>query len=230
MTTKALRSFSGEWIARVSARSVSGDLLSVSGIVGVVNEKPGDLLHPLLSSRWSPTTFDGLQDIDGAEVESLLEAARWAPSAGNSQPWAFILGCRGEPTHERLARHLAKSAARWALSAALLVANLSHRLVEDTDWEYSEFSVYDLGQAVAHMSIQAQSLGLHVRQFRAFDRAGLAAEFEVPQHWEVTTMSAIGHIPPNSPQNDHAKSHRPTRQRRSSTEIRWPQASRVERR
>jgi len=179
---------------------------------------------------WSPTTFDRLKDVTGAEVESLLEAARWAPSAGNSQPWAFILGCRSEPTHDRLVRHLAKSSAAWAPTAGLLVANLSHRFVEDTDWDYSDFSVYDLGQAVAHMSFQAQSLGLHVRQLRAFDRAGLATEFEVPQHWEVTTMSAIGHVPRNSPQDDQANSSRPARHRRSSTEIRWPQASFTERR
>ncbi len=195
-----------------------------------MNEEPEALLHPLLSSRWSPTTFDGLMDITGAEVESLLEAARWAPSAGNSQPWGFILGRRGDPTHERLVRHLAKSAARWAPTAGLLVANLSHRFVQDTDWDYSEFSVYDLGQAVAHMSFQASSLGLHVRQFRAFDRAGLAAEFEVPQHWEVTTMSAIGHVPRSAPQDDPANGSRPARHRRPSAEIRWPQASFTERR
>lgn len=183
------------------------------------------LLHPLLSSRWSPTTFDGSMDITEAQVESLLEAARWAPSAGNSQPWAFILGRQGDPTHERLVRHLAKSAARWAPTAGLLVANLSHRLVQDTDWDYSEFSVYDLGQAVAHMSFQAQSLGLHVRQFRAFDRAGLAAEFQVPPHWEATTMSAIGHIPRNPPQDEPANGSQPVRHRRPPAEIRWPPAS-----
>jgi nitroreductase len=136
-----------------------------------------------LATRWSPTTFDASAKISEAEVESLLEAARWAPSAGNSQPWAFIVGRRGEPDHDRLARHLAGSSGAWAPTAALLVANLSHRLVMDTDWDYSEFSVYDLGQAVAHMTFQAQSLGLSVRQFRAFDRVGLAAEFDVPPHW-----------------------------------------------
>ncbi len=213
-----------------AVRLASHDRLPASGTVGAVNEATDDLLHPLLSSRWSPTTFDRSTDVTAAEVESLLEAARWAPSAGNSQPWAFILGCRGEPEHERLVRHLAKSAARWAPTAGLLVANLSHRFVEDTDWDYSEFSVYDLGQAVAHMSFQASSLGLHVRQFRAFDRAGLAAEFEVPQHWEVTTMSAIGHLPRNAAQDAQAKGSRPARHRRSSTEIRWPQASFTERR
>ena len=211
-------------------RPASHDRLTPSGTVRAMNETTEGLLHPLLSSRWSPTTFDGSMDVTSAEVESLLEAARWAPSAGNSQPWAFILGCRGEPTHERLVRHLAKSAARWAPTAALLVANLSHRLVEDTDWEYSEFSVYDLGQAVAHMSFQAQSLGLHVRQFRAFDRAGLTAEFQVPSNWEVSTMSAIGHVPRNAAQDDGANSPRPARHRRPSTEIRWPKASFTERR
>ena len=125
----------------------------------------------------------------------LLEAARWAPSAGNSQPWAFIVGRRGDDIHRRLVHHLACSSARWAPTASLLVANLSHRLVEDTDWDYSEFALYDLGQAVAHLTVQARALDLHVRQFRAFDRAGVAAEFDVPPHWEVTTMAAIGRVP-----------------------------------
>lgn len=114
------------------------------------------------------------------------------PVGRDSQQWAFIVGRRGEPDHHRLVRHLARSSAAWAPSAGLLVANLSHRFVEDTEWDYSEFSAYDLGQALAHMTFQAQSLGLFVRQVRAFDRDGLAAEFDLPAHWEVTTMSAIG--------------------------------------
>ena len=156
-------------------------------------------LHPLLATRWSPTTFDVSHEVSAADVDCLLEAARWAPSAGNSQPWAFIVGRRGDDDHRRLVRHLARSSAQWAPTAGLLVANLSHRLVEDTDWEYSEFALYDLGQAVAHMTVQARALDLHVRQFRAFDRAGVAAEFGVPGHWEVTTLSAIGRAPARNP-------------------------------
>ena len=117
-------------------------------------------LHPLLARRWSPTMFDESYEARTAEVESLLEAARWAPSAGNSQPWAFITARRGDAVHTRLLRHLAASSARWAPTASILVVNLCHRYVEDTDWDFSEFSLYDLGQAVAHMTIQAQSLGL----------------------------------------------------------------------
>jgi nitroreductase len=149
-------------------------------------------LHPLLASRWSPTEFDTGHVLSRDSVDLLLEAARWAPSAGNSQPWAFVVGLRGDPVHARLARHLTKSSARWAPSASALFANLSHGLVEDTDWEFSEFAQYDLGQAVAHLTVQAHALGLHVRQFRAFDRQALRAELAIPPHWEVATLAAVG--------------------------------------
>jgi nitroreductase len=181
-------------------------------------------LHPLLASRWSPLTFDESHVVPAGDVEALLEAARWAPSAGNSQPWAFIVGQRGASTHERLARHLAGSSARWAPTASLLIANLSHRFVADTDWEYSEFALYDLGQAVAHMTIQARALGLHVRQFRAFDRAALATEFAVPDHWEVTTMSAIGRVVefPADAEASAGSAKGAERQRRPVTDLLWP--------
>jgi nitroreductase len=175
--------------------------------------RPLSELHPLLSGRWSPTTFDPAHELTEAEADLLVEAARWAPSAGNSQPWAFILGRRGDATHVRLIRSLTGSSSPWAPAASLLVANLSHRYVEDTDWEFSEFSLYDLGQAVAHMTLQARALGLFVRQFRAFDRDALAAEFGVPAHWEVTTMAAVGRVP--------AGVEAASRGRRAADEITW---------
>ena len=178
-------------------------------------------LHPLLATRWSPTVFDTAHEVTAHEVELLVEAARWAPSAGNSQPWAFVLGRRGDDTHRRLVRHLAGSAARWAPTASVLVANLCHRLVEDTDWDYSEFALYDLGQAVAHLTVQARALDLHVRQFRAFDRAGVAAEFGVPAHWEVTTLSAIGRVRTADAAEPVTAS---TRRRRPVDDLVWPGA------
>jgi nitroreductase len=180
-------------------------------------------LHPLLARRWSPLGFDESHSLSPDDVQLLLEAARWAPSAGNSQPWSFVVGRRGDRVHERLVARLAPSARRWAPSAALLVANLSHRLVESTDWEFSEFSLYDLGQAVAHLSVQAQALDLNVRQFRAFDRDGVAADFDVPSHWEVTTMAAIGRAtaPPAGDTGPATTEDSPSRRRRSLDEILW---------
>jgi nitroreductase len=180
------------------------------------------MLHPLLAARWSPTTFDPGHDVTVDEVDLLLEAARWAPSAGNSQPWAFIVGRRGDPVHERLVRHLRGSARPWAASAGLLIANLAHRYVEDTDWDYSEFSLYDLGQAVAHLTFQASALGLAVRQFRAFDREAIAAEFAVPVHWEVSTMAAVGRGVAADDGADAEAQAPPARARRPITELLWP--------
>jgi nitroreductase len=194
-------------------------------------EEDRPLLHPLLAARWSPAAFDASYALAASEIEALLEAARWAPSAGNSQPWAFIVGQRGDATHARLVRYLARSSGAWAPAASLLVANLAHRYVEGTDWEYSEFSLYDLGQAVAHLTVQAQALGLHVRQFRAFDRAGLTGEFSVPDHWEVTTMAAVGRPAvaspaPSAPEGFSTvrRADVPSRQRRSIDDILWPVA------
>jgi hypothetical protein len=92
----------------------------------------------------------------------------------------FVAGLRGDEVHSRIVRHLARSSSVWAPMASLLVVNLAHARVEGTiEWEYSEFSRYDLGQAVAHMTIQGFSIGLDAHQFRAFDRDAVAAEFAV---------------------------------------------------
>lgn len=175
-------------------------------------------LHPALARRFSPVAFDPHAEVTDAQIDTLLDAARLAPSAGNSQPWAFVVARRGDAVHRRTVCHLAGSSAAWAAGASLLVANLAHVYVEDTtEWEYSEFSRYDLGQAVAHMTIQGLALGLAAHQFRAFDRAAMAREFDVPPHWEVTSMSAFG----VAAHTTDASADPASRPRRSRTEVTW---------
>lgn len=149
-------------------------------------------LHPVLATRFSPLRFAPDGPLDDDHVRLLLEAARWAPSAGNSQPWAFFTARPGEPEHARLVGHLAPSAAAWAPEAGLLVVAVAHRFVEDTEWAYSEFADYDLGQAVAHLTIQAQAMGLACRQFRAFDLDALTADLAPAAGWCVVSMIAVG--------------------------------------
>ncbi|WP_084714596.1 nitroreductase family protein [Streptacidiphilus rugosus] len=149
-------------------------------------------IHPLLAGRFSPSMFDPSGTVDDETLGLLLEAARWAPSAGNSQPWGFFPARPGEPGHARLLPHLAPSSARWAADAGLLLVTLTRRWVEEPGIVYSEFADYDLGQAVAHLSVQAQSLGLAAHQFRAFDHDGLTAELRPSPGWEIVTMIAVG--------------------------------------
>lgn len=149
-------------------------------------------VHPLLRSRFSPLDFDPTLDLTADDVDLLLDAARWAPSAGNSQPWAFVTVVRGTPDHARLLAHLAPSSRRWAQHASVLVVCLAHRYVDDTDLTFSEFADYDLGQAVAHLTLQASGMGLAARQFRSFDIEALADELRPNPGWALVSMVAVG--------------------------------------
>jgi nitroreductase len=171
-------------------------------------------LEDVLLARWSPRTWDPSHEVEPATVAHLLEAARWSPSAGNSQPWSFVLALRGDSTHQRLVPLLSPGARRWAPDASLLVVNLCHRYVEGTDWDYSEFAEYDLGQSVAYMTVQAQALGLNARQFRAFDREAVERELALPQHWVAMTISAFG--------RPGEGSEPPERDRRPPHDLVWP--------
>lgn len=151
-------------------------------------------LHPLLRDRRSIQTFDPAHVLGDDEVTTLLEAARWAPSAGNSQPWAFLVGRRGDAAHDTFVPLLAPSVRRWAPAASLLVLAL-HQVSsgpEEDALAYSDYAAYDLGQAVAHLTVQASALGLSCHQFAAFDHDAVAAACQVPAHWSVTTGIAVG--------------------------------------
>ncbi|KRE37748.1 nitroreductase [Janibacter sp. Soil728] len=176
-------------------------------------------LHPTLAHRFSPVRFREDTTVSRAQVDTLLDAARRAPSAGNSQPWHFVVGTRGDSVHRRIVPLLARSSAAWAPTASLIMVNLAVVGIEDApEWEYSEFARYDLGQAVAHMSIQALTIGLDAHQFRAFDREAVAVEFSIPAHVEVTSMTAFG-VADHAP--DEVPSPGTSRERRTVAQVIW---------
>jgi len=149
---------------------------------------------PLLRERRSVRRYDEDHELGTADLASLLEAARWAPSAGNSQPWAFLVGRRGDAAHDMFVPLLAPSVRRWAPAASALVFTM-HQVASGPEEDaplYSDYAAYDLGQAVAHLCVQAGALGLSCHQFAAFDHAGLAETAGVPPYWSVTTGVAVG--------------------------------------
>jgi nitroreductase len=152
-----------------------------------------DVLTPLLRERESIMIYDRTHVLSPAALRAILEAARWAPSAGNSQPWGFIVGRRGDETHAAIVDVLSRANQVWAPAASVLILTL-HQVATDADHEiaYSDYAMFDLGQAVAHITVQARSMGLQVRQFGGFDHQAATERFAVPAHWAVTTGIALG--------------------------------------
>lgn len=151
-------------------------------------------LLALLRERRSTRSYDDTHELADDELRALLDAARWAPSAGNSQPWAFLVARRGDAAHQRLVPLLSRGNQSWAPRASALLFTL-HQVAsgpEEDALTYSDYAAYDLGQAVAQLSVQALALGLVVHQFAGFDHERLAAQAEVPRHWQVTTGVALG--------------------------------------
>ncbi|MFC4019700.1 nitroreductase family protein [Micromonospora sp. GCM10011542] len=144
-------------------------------------------LTPLLAFRWSPRSFDPTAALTEDEATSLLEAARWAPSAGNAQPWRFALGHREDGTWKRILVGLPSGDQRWARHAAALL------LGAHTGGD-PERAAYDLGQAVAHLTVQATALGLHVHQLTRFDRAGVATELDLAVGVRPMVVVAVGQL------------------------------------
>jgi len=151
-------------------------------------------IHDLLAERWSPRSYELDHDLTDAEVTALLEAARWAPSAQNRQPRRFVVGRRGTEIHAAIASAINERNQVWAPRASLLVLGLVER--EGADGVRQRFAEYDLGQAIAHLSIQAQQLGLSVRQMGGFHPDVAAAALEIDPRYEPFVTVAVGRATP----------------------------------
>ena len=147
-------------------------------------------VHPLLAERWSPRGFDPRHQVSDDQVTALLEAARWAPSAGNSQPWRFLVAHRGEQAHTQLFGALAPGNQAWAGAASALVL-VAARTAGD-DGRPQPWALYDTGQAVAALVTQAQADELSVHQMGGFDTAAVRAGFGLAEALTPVVVLAIG--------------------------------------
>ena len=147
------------------------------------------LIHPLVE-RWSPRAYDPTAVVPTDVLRTILEAARWAPSANNTQPWRFIVARRGSDAFTTVHDALMGFNQAWADSAAVLIVNIAE--TADAEGKPRPWARYDLGQAVAHLTVQAQHEGLHTHQMGGFDGARIAQAFGLGEHLEVVSITAIG--------------------------------------
>jgi nitroreductase len=147
-------------------------------------------LHPLLAARPCPLAFDPAAEVVSQELAVLLEAARWAPSSRNTQPWRFVVGRRDDETHKRILATLPAGEQRRAGLAPLLLVGAHLTRTERGD--PLPHGGYDLGQAVAHLTLQATSLGLSAVQVTGFDTGALHTGLGLPEHVRPKVVIAIG--------------------------------------
>jgi nitroreductase len=157
-------------------------------------------VHPLLAERWSPRGFDAGHQVSDDQVTALLEAARWAPSAGNSQPWRFLVTRRGELAHRQLFATLAPGNQAWADAASALILVAARTAADGTP---QPWALYDTGQAVASLVTQAQAEGLSVHQIGGFDSDAVRAEFALDAELTPVVVLAVGRADPDAGLPDH---------------------------
>jgi nitroreductase len=158
-------------------------------------------VHPLLSERWSPRGFDRDHLFGDDEVAALLEAARWAPSARNSQPWRFLVARRGEDAHGELFDALHPGNQEWAGAASALVLVAARTSADDGTAQ--PFALYDTGQAVALLVTQAQVHGLSAHQIGGFDAAAVRTEFGLDDNLTPVVVIAVGRADPDAGLPEH---------------------------
>ena len=174
----------------------------------------------LIRERWSPRAFDAARSVSLDDLWRLFEAARWAPSSRNEQPWRFVLTHREHSpgAYQQLFSALGGSNQSWASTAPALILAAVQLVVEQTG-ETNRHAYYDAGQAVAYLTIQAQSQGLGIRQMEGFSHAIAREVCQVPDGFEPAVVMAVGY--PGSPDTLASDKHRaaevaPRRRRKAS--------------
>jgi nitroreductase len=149
-------------------------------------------IHELLARRWSPRAFSP-RPVEAAKLAQLFEAARWAPSSYNAQPWAFIVATREDAEgYNRLLSTLVEVNRQWARQAPVLILAVA-KLDYDHVARPNRHALYDLGQAVANFTVQATALDLHIHQMGGFDPRAARELFAIPAGYEPVAVLAMGY-------------------------------------
>lgn len=158
-------------------------------------EKPAATDYPIeevLKRRWSPRAFSD-QMIEPDKLRSLFEAARWAPSSFNEQPWSFIVATSEHPEdHARLLSCLAEGNQQWARAAPVLMVSVA-KLNFDKTGKPNRHAYHDVGLATGCLMVQATATGLFVHAMAGFSPAKVRESYGVPDDHEPVAAMAIGY-------------------------------------
>ena len=159
--------------------------------------QPDHPVFPLFLERWSPRAFDG-SDLPDEDLLTIFEAARWAPSAFNSQPWRFLYAKRGDANWERFLSLLIPWNQKWARTASVLIFILSDTLpITDRktgEATHSHTHSFDAGAAWACLALQATQMGYHAHGMSGIELERIREELRVPDRFRIEAAAVIGRI------------------------------------
>jgi nitroreductase len=149
-------------------------------------------VHDLIRLRWSPRAFSD-KPVEPAILASLFEAARWAPSSSNEQPWAYLVATKdNSEDFAKMVSVLVEFNADWAKNAPVLALAVSHVKFQ-SNGNPNRNAFYDTGAATVLFSMEATARGLYIHQMAGFDPAKAKQVFEIPTDWEPIAAFAIGY-------------------------------------
>ena len=148
-------------------------------------------IHDLITSRWSPRAFDPAP-VEFDKIHLLFEAAKWAPSSRNAQPWRFIYATKEMPEYEALYELLDKENKAWAKTAPVLVLALA-QMISTYKNRPNRLAFYETGMAVSNLLLQATHMGLLVHQMSGYDVEMAKESLVIPTRYEPAAMMAIGY-------------------------------------
>jgi len=152
--------------------------------------KPDHDIEPILFHRWSPRAMSG-EKISERELMTLFEAARWAPSSYNAQPWRFLYARRGTANWDRFFDVIIEFNQGWTKHAAVLMVVVSRKTFESNDQAAPTHS-FDAGAAWQNLALQGSTMGLVVHGMQGFDYEKARAVLNIPEHFQVDAMIAVG--------------------------------------
>ena len=149
-------------------------------------------LHDLIRNRWSPRAFADTP-VAAEILRSLFEAARWAPSINNEQPWAYLVATKDDPeNYAKMLGVLVEFNANWAKNAPVLALSVAH-LKTQREGKPNRVALHDVGSASAQLTFEANSHDLLVHQMAGFDSEKARQTFAIPPDWEPVAAMAIGY-------------------------------------
>jgi nitroreductase len=148
-------------------------------------------LLPVFLERWSARSFHE-REVTTDLLKKVFEAARWAASSSNEQPWRFLVGRRGDEAWEKIFASLAPGNKKWAHKAPVLILGAANTRFAK-DGSENRYAVYDLGAAASYLTLEAAVLGLTAHQMAGFDQEAARKAFEIPPEYALGAAIALGY-------------------------------------